>query len=466
MGRLFWKFFFFILLAQLLAAVSIGSTFWLKERNQDQTGTVIDRAPPAIFMVSAAASTLKYGGIAALQNLIRSEKGLHQIYAVDEQGRELLGREVNVKMIGELNGILGQNSTEHAARELKIVGGHSYILFVASKKLAHDKTSMHSLDKGPLFRADGPPSLQDYPLMLVLPQLAAVIASLIFAALLAWYFSKPIRNLRAAFGAIAKGDFDTKVAPRMGTRRDELANLGRDFDNMAAQLRALMEGQRRLLHDVSHELRSPLARMQVAIGLAHQQPDKLESSMERIERESVRMDKLVGELLTLSRLEAGVKTSMNVDIDIDEMLMEIIENAQFEAETKNCKVEIVGNCKVLLNGQPELIYSAIENVLRNAVRFTAVNTNVLLESRVDEIQQQWFFSVLDDGPGVSEQDLQAIFEPFFRCDDSMINADGHGLGLAIARRVVTMCGGSISATNRSEGGLRINISLPIKLLKH
>eukprot|EP01041_Mallomonas_annulata_P035871 gene35871-58887_t len=134
---------------------------------------------------------------------------------------------------------------------------------------------------------------------------AAVLASLLFAVLLAWYFSRPIRSLRQAFEAASRGDLAPRFAHAAGKRGDELSGLGRDFDRMTARLRSLMDAQTRLLHDVSHELRSPLARLQAAIGLAHQQPEKAHATMERIERESVRMDKLVGELLTLARLESG-----------------------------------------------------------------------------------------------------------------------------------------------------------------
>jgi two-component system OmpR family sensor kinase len=150
--------------------------------------------------------------------------------------------------------------------------------------------------------------------------IAATIASLIFASLLALYFSKPIRHLRSAFESVASGNFDVNLNSTMGGRRDDLADLGRDFDRMTSQLRALIEVQRKLLHDISHELRSPLARLQVAVGLARQQPDKIESSMVRIERESIRMDQLVGELLTLSKLDAGVADSMKESIVPGELL--------------------------------------------------------------------------------------------------------------------------------------------------
>ena len=162
----------------------------------------------------------------------------------------------------------------------------------------------------------------------MLPISIGILASLGFSALLAWYLAKPIRHLRGAFDAAAAGKLDTRIGPRMGRRRDEIADLGRDFDRMAHQLQILLGSQRRLLHDVSHELRSPLARLQAAIGLARQQPEKLDASLDRIERESGRLDELVGELLTLSRLEAGMSGAADEEVDLVELVAGIADDAR------------------------------------------------------------------------------------------------------------------------------------------
>ena len=284
------------------------------------------------------------------------------------------------------------------------------------------------------------------------------------AALLAWYMSKPIRHLRSAFISLAEGNVQTRVGSSMGSRRDELADLGHEFDNMAEQLANSMEGQRRLLHDVSHELRSPLAR---------QQPERVESSMERIERETVRMDKLVGELLTLSRIEAGVMASMDA-IHIDELLAEIVDNAGFEAESQHKRLIFSGASlgdEVLLHGRHELLYRAFENVVRNAIKHMTQRATVTLEAQLARAGQQLQVRILDEGQGVPEVELHAIFEPFFRgsshanpgAGTSTRSADGYGLGLAIARRVIIAHGGSITAFNRSEGGLCVEIILPLRV---
>ncbi len=253
---------------------------------------------------------------------------------------------------------------------------------------------------------------------------------------------------------------DVHLATVMGKRRDELADLGHDFDRMVRQLRALMDGQRRLLHDVSHELRSPLARLQAAIGLARQQPDKLENSLDRIEQEGTRMDKLVGELLTLSRLEAGVITSMDEEILIEELVDNIVKDARFEAEARRIQVNMTGNYAAMIKGNIEMLHWAIENVVRNAVKHTGDGTQVSVVGCVDIKKGSLVLSILDDGPGVPEAELDTIFEPFFRGRTAK-GTDGHGLGLAIARRIVEAYGGTIHAANRPNKGLRIEIMLPV-----
>jgi two-component system OmpR family sensor kinase len=285
----------------------------------------------------------------------------------------------------------------------------------------------------------------------------ATLASLLVAFGLAWYFARPIRALRGAFEAAAAGDLQPRFDGPPQRRGDELTDLGRDFDRMSAQLRALMDGQRRLMHDVSHELRSPLARLQAAIGLAHQQPDKLAASLERIERESVRMDKLVGELLTLSRLEA-MPPLMDEDVSIQELLEEIVVDASFEAEQVGRRIVLTGSTEANVRGAPDLLWRAIENIVRNAIKHSPAGGTV--EVNVVRVNGSVQLRVDDRGPGVAPADLAAIFKPFFRAEASRNNVDGHGLGLAIADRVVEAHGGTIRAANRDGGGLSVTLLLP------
>lgn len=282
------------------------------------------------------------------------------------------------------------------------------------------------------------------------------LASLLCAAGLAWYIAKPIRQLRGAFEAVAGGDLEAKIGSSMGHRRDELADLGHDFDRMTSQLRALMDGQRRLLHDVSHELRSPLARLHAAIGLARQQPARMEDSLQRIEREGERMNRLVGELLTLSRLEAGVGMVLE-SVDLAELLGDLLEDARFEATARNVAVDCqnLPDFKVRANG--ELLHRAIENVMRNALRFSPEGACVTLEILL-LAGERCQITVDDQGPGVPESDLETIFAPFFR---GVGQGEGYGLGLAIARRVLVAVNGKIHAENRAGHGLRVVMELPL-----
>ena len=317
----------------------------------------------------------------------------------------------------------------------------------------------------PPFHVDGhrpehlpPPNGLRLPPLPVL--LGGLLGSLFCAAGLAWYIAKPIRQLRGAFNAAAEGNLDVSIGQRMGKRRDELADLGHDFDRMSSHLRALMDGQRRLLHDVSHELRSPLARLHAAIGLARQQPARMEDSLQRIEREGERMNRLVGELLTLSRLEAGVGVTLE-DVDLTELIGDLVEDARFEAAgrrvTVNC--EKLPNFWVCANG--ELLHRAIENVLRNALLFSPVGGAVALAVTA-ETDNRCLIRIEDQGPGVPADELEKIFAPFFR---GAGQGDGYGLGLAIARRVLAALNGAIYAENRPEGGLRVVLELPGELRK-
>ena len=293
----------------------------------------------------------------------------------------------------------------------------------------------------------------------VLPILMGLFASLLFSALLAWYFARPIRNLRQAFSAIAKGDLNTRIGPSMGNRRDELSDLGRDFDHMAGQIHNLVNAQQRLLHDVSHELRSPLARIQAAIGLAQQQPEKVHDTLERIERETQRISDLVGELLELSRLEAGVAGSEGNEFDIAGLLDDIVADARFEANLLEMQIHYKGLHDTLVKGCDELLQRAFENVLRNALQHCKKQDLIEVQAEYNMDTHLFQLHISDQGPGVSESDLTAIFEPFFRSGKSG-KANSTGLGLAIAKRAIIAHNGSIQAVNRPQGGLQVNIEIP------
>lgn len=294
----------------------------------------------------------------------------------------------------------------------------------------------------------------------LLPLAAGSIVSLLFAGLLAWYFAKPIRSLRQAFESVSSGKLESRVGGSMGRRKDELADLGSDFDHMADRLQGLLDSQRRLLHDISHEVRSPLARLQAAADLIRQQPERAIELCERLERDTKRIDVLVGELLTLSRLEAGVIESRDNRINMRDLASDVVDDAQFEAKANNRTVILSVHDSLVVTGSQELLHRAIENVIRNAIRHTPEGGQISVEISRNSDESSMKLMVLDQGPGVPEKELGAIFEPFVRSEEVQ-SLEGHGLGLAIAKRVVEAHGGTISASNRKPSGLCIEITLPL-----
>jgi two-component system OmpR family sensor kinase len=292
----------------------------------------------------------------------------------------------------------------------------------------------------------------------LMPIVMGGIVSLIFAWFLAWYFSRPIRTLKDAFEAEAGGKLDTRIGTKMGMRQDELADLGKDFDRMAERLQQLVDSQRRLLHDVSHELRSPLARLQATTDLLQQQPERAEEFTERIQRDTGRIDNLIGELLTLARLDAGMGTNFRETFDLAELAEDVAEDVRFEAMTKECMLDLALENNLLITGNIEMLRRAFENVLRNAVRHTPTGTTVTVTGK----HEQGFavVEVIDAGTGVADTDLETIFEPFYRAENSR-PFEGYGLGLTIARQVMKLHEGSIKAVNLSSGGFAVTLRLPL-----
>lgn len=305
------------------------------------------------------------------------------------------------------------------------------------------------------FRPPPPPERGLRPPLL--PLLAGSVVSLLFAALLARYFSRPIRSLRDAFEAVAGGRLATRIGAGMGRRQDELADLGQDFDRMAERLERLIEGQRRWLHDISHELRSPLARLQAAADLLRQQPERAAEFAERIDRDTGRMDRLVEELLTLARLDAGTAGKLDETVDLAEVIADIADDAALEGEARGCQIEPAISAPLSVRGSVDLLHRAIENVVRNALRHSPDGGRIAISASRDG---PWVrVSIADAGPGVPESLLERIFDPFFRVDETRTFV-GHGLGLSITRRIVEAHGGRISASNPPAGGLAVAIELP------
>jgi signal transduction histidine kinase len=275
--------------------------------------------------------------------------------------------------------------------------------------------------------------------------------------------SAPILALRGAAYQVASGDFTVRVSqsPLFFARRDEIRDLARDFDTMVAQLQAGREAQQQLLADISHEMRSPLARLRVALELARRKssPDAL-ASIERIERETERMNSLLTELLALTHLEAISNTLCMPPLNLVALVQNIANDANFEASTRGCNVLVhTPTAELTIYGESELLHRAIENVVRNALRYTKAGTAV--EITLTQEGDAILLHVRDHGPGVPEDVLKQIFEPFWRIGTDRDRASGGvGLGLAITERAIRLHGGQIQASNQEQGGLCITIILP------
>jgi len=282
---------------------------------------------------------------------------------------------------------------------------------------------------------------------------------------LASYLTRPLRRLRQAARQLAEGDLTVRTGKAVGCRHDEIGELGRDFDFMAEELESLMKSQRRLLSDISHELRSPLTRLNVALELARQRSgDGAKSALDRIELEVVRLNELIGQLLTLARFENQYNESDKTKIDLGALLTQITEDADFEAQGRSRKVQLRIYSQTIVFGIAGVLRSAIENVVRNGIYYTPENSivNVILMQMVRDNDTYAVIRVSDSGPGVPESDMTKIFQPFYRVADARDrHTGGVGLGLAITERAIRLHRGQINASNAPEGGLVVEIVLPI-----
>jgi two-component system OmpR family sensor kinase len=293
---------------------------------------------------------------------------------------------------------------------------------------------------------------------LLIPWLAILVSSTISAAAIARYLIRPVVHLRDGLSALASGRFDVRIGDKTAGRRDEVTALAHDFDSTAARLQELQETQQQLFHDVSHELRSPLSRLQAVVGVLRQNPAKLEAMLDRMDHEIGRLDGLVGEVLTLARLTAGSSLPLKTQrLDVIDLLNEILGDATFEAQARGVSITASVEGAFLADVEGELIYRALENVVRNAVKYTGEHSRIVV--RCDAMADLLRVSVTDQGPGVGSDDLERIFQPFSRGGQG-VPRGGYGLGLAITRQAVKRHGGRVYASLPTVGGLTVTLELP------
>ena len=438
----------------LIVGGSIAVTFTVAAREYESRE--LQRRPAALAI--QASEVLGKGGVAALKKWLSDNEhpaADRDLYIIEPDGRDILGRRLSESASRRLDYFLRESMSEPGSRNFRpqraapqIVGadGSTYTVLLVPRRPS-------------LF---GALSLPGISLMILC---IALVVSAFASWWLARHLSAPIRRIqegaraRASENLDARGGKGLRVSAGFEDRKDELAVLARDFDAMADGLIANRAAVTRLLRDISHELRSPLARMRLAVGVARQPSGDPERQLDRLEREIERLDDLIGQVLSLARLNGTDAPIEREPFDMDELIQEVVHDANFEGAVKGCKVSITGAAGPWVNGNRELLRSAIENVLRNAVRYSPPGAAV--EVAVEGGSGGLAVTIRDRGPGVPPGDLERIFEPFFRVAESRDrDSGGEGVGLAITSQVMRAHGGSAKAANRGDGGLEVRLGLP------
>ena len=455
MHSLYWRIFlaFWVALALILVGtvtVAVNATAHRSERPWVQRGQ----------LYAQAARAFESGGPEALKGWLQGLPGepFARTYVVEPGGAEMLGRPLPRSMSSAHAAAATGAAATDPAEPISPVGG-ALVLMTSGGETYH--VVIGPVRDSP--RLFGELELPGVPLMLLAIALGVSAAVCFF---LARYLASPVDRLRIATRQMAAGDLNVRVLPALKGRQDDLGLLAADLDAMAERLRLLLEAKQQLLRDVSHELRSPLARLQLALSLARRDAGGAERHLARIGCEAERLEQLIARTLKLVRLERPADTLETATLDVGELLRAITADVAIEADARGCLVQVQAEPGLRLLGDAELLRSAFENVIRNAVRYSPADATVVVgarrvpagESGDDAIE----VIVRDHGPGVPEKDLGLIFEPFYRVDAARGHGGdgGEGLGLAIAARAVALHGGAIQARNGAHGGLSVSITLP------
>lgn len=443
----------------VLDAVFIGTVYLTEPEPQPPHWRSLTRSYLNLYAVDTV-TAFESGGCAAMDRLLAEEDpfpGLSpQRLVTDANGKGLCGAESDDALaeIARHSASMGRplirrGKTLLTATQVEGPSGKSYVLLYEWPRLR-------------------PPRFAVPAKTWALRALALLLTAGIVCYGLARHFASPVRRLRGVARRFAAGDLSARVGKDpLVKRRDELAELAKEFDDMAQQIESLvtrqeqlLDSQRRLLGDISHELRSPLTRLALASGLLQRKvSDDAKPLLSRIDRESERLNILIGQLLTLARLDVIPVPDILEPVDLNAILQDLVNDAAFEASGRNVKIELATAGECVLEGSADLLRSAFENVLRNAIRYTAEGTSVSVELACNSGRPS--LTVSDHGPGVPEKDLPHLFEPFYRVAEARDRQSGGvGLGLAIAERTVRLHGGSVAAMNRPKGGLSVCVSFP------
>ncbi len=379
-------------------------------------------------------------------------------YLLDQRGQEVLGQQISPE-ITRIFPLMNQYPVgePHFFRQERL----------AADKIAEPSGKIYTfvlpIPELPVLRQIDIFISKDIGKVGIIYLVSVLIVAGIFCYWLARNITNPIDSLRLAATGIANEHLGVRVNESVLKRRDELAQLGRDFNRMAERIDALVTAQRRLLADVSHQLRSPLTRLNLALGLARDQVSFATiEHLDRIEHETDRLNKLIGQLLTLARVESGVDLEQEKIFDLGVLVQEVASDGEYEAKSRNCGVKFTSSSDCPVEGAFEMLRGAVENVVRNAIRYTAAGTNVEISiHHVDAgSDSKAVIEVRDHGCGIPENELTHLFIPFHRgSNEHSNNSDGAGLGLAIAERAFRLHGGKVTATNASDGGLIVTLEL-------
>jgi two-component system, OmpR family, sensor histidine kinase CpxA len=394
-------------------------------------------------------------GMAQAREDLKNSTGL-DAYVVDGNGREIGERPLSEDVRGAISAAVSSGKVEVVMPE----HGPLIALPIQGK----DGTSFVTVARMP--RPGPPPPRPPRSLFIDIGRLLVFL--LVSAAVCYWlarYMVKPVVELQELTRRFAGGDLSARIGENVSKRKDEFGSLADDFNRMAQRIESLMTQQRQLLGDISHELRSPLARLNLAVEIARKKaPEEAGPALARIETEAGMIEEMISQVLTLTRLEARTRDVQMFLVDMQELVDTIAADGNFEAQARNCAVRVTETVPAHVKGNEELLRRAVENIVRNAVRYTNLGTSVdiVMRRRGDALGPQVEIEVSDHGPGVPERELSRLFDPFYRVSTSRERASGGaGLGLAITARSVAFHGGSVTACRGKDDGLVVSITLPL-----
>jgi len=456
MRSLFLKIFLWFWLAMILITLTLFVSSSLSEsRSSRARDEAMDRTMTPL-VADNFAEAFDREGKGALEALLARGQGTFPWtpYLFDESGKEVLGRPLapsgrqafQLAVLNHEAQVVHLGASRWVGQWVQTASGTPYVLVLEVK------------GRPPIPFLGAPSQVQVVRFLLV---------SLIIGAICLWitrHITNPIFELREAANQLAEGNLQVRVESSTLRRTDELGDLTKDFNYMADQLETLIYSRQRLISDISHELRSPLARLSVALGLAERSANSASlPALARIEREAERLNQLIAALLRLARLESGSDEFSRENIDLQRLVQEVADDATFEASARNRTVRIVSSYPCTVLGNADLLRSAIENVVRNAVHYTPEGSEVEVSVDPSKDGGAAVIRVRDHGPGVPEHALQSIFEPFYRLENSRDRSSGGtGLGLSITDRSIRSHGGFVQAHNAAEGGLIIELTLPAR----